>query len=125
MPCGHNSAQVELKPRLCLVSRRTSKVCSGSPMFHIEVSELSRTILTALYQPQICSQKLVLTMCRKDRTLDGGDVMLLIHKDIPHMQISELENGSESVWVKVFANKTSHFVASWYRPPDSKVQKCR
>ena len=43
--------------------------------------------------------------------------MLLIHKDISHMPITELENDSESVWVKVFANKTSHFVASWYRPP--------
>ena len=28
----------------------------------------------------------------------------------------------ESVWVKVFANKTSHFVTSWYRPPDGKVE---
>ena len=45
--------------------------------------------------------------------------MLLIHKDIPHMPITELENKSESVWVKVFANKTAHFVASWYRPPHS------
>ena len=43
--------------------------------------------------------------------------MLLIHKDISHMPITELENDSESVWVKVFANKTSHFVASCYRPP--------
>ena len=33
------------------------------------------------------------------------------------MPITELENDSESVWVKVFTNKTSHFVASWYRPP--------
>ena len=32
------------------------------------------------------------------------------------MPITELENDSESVWVKVFANKTSHFVASWYQP---------
>ena len=44
-------------------------------------------------------------------------MMLLIHKDIPHMPLSELENDSESVKVKVFANKTSHYVASWYRPP--------
>ena len=50
-------------------------------------------------------------------------MMLLIHKDIPHMLISELENGSESVWVKVFANKTSHFVASWYRPSDREVDE--
>ena len=33
------------------------------------------------------------------------------------MPITELENDLESVWVKVFSNKTSHFVASWYRPP--------
>ena len=54
---------------------------------------------------------------RKDRTLDGGGVMLLIHNDISHMPITELENNSESVWVKVFANKTSHFGANWYCPP--------
>ena len=56
-------------------------------------------------------------MYRKDKTLDGDGVMLLIHKDISHMPSKELENDPESVWVKVFANKTSHFVASWYRPP--------
>ena len=49
--------------------------------------------------------------------------MLLIFKDISHMPIAELENNSESVWVKVFANKTSHFVASWYRPPDDTLEK--
>ena len=43
--------------------------------------------------------------------------MLLIHKDISHMPIIELENESESVWVKVFASETSNFVASWYQPP--------
>ena len=43
--------------------------------------------------------------------------MLLIHKDISHMPVTELENDSKSVWVKVFTNKTAHFIASWYRPP--------
>ena len=33
------------------------------------------------------------------------------------MPLTELDNSSESVWVKVFANKKSHFVASWYQPP--------
>ena len=33
------------------------------------------------------------------------------------MPIMELENNSESAWVKVFANKTSHYVASWYLQP--------
>ena len=32
------------------------------------------------------------------------------------MPITKLQNDSESVLVKVFANKTSHFVASWYQP---------
>ena len=49
--------------------------------------------------------------------------MLLIHKDISHMPITEFENDSESVWVKVFANLTSHFVASWYRPPGGDLEK--
>ena len=31
------------------------------------------------------------------------------------------ENDSESVWVKVFANKTSHFVASWLEKPESQL----
>ena len=44
-------------------------------------------------------------------------MMLLVHKDISRMPIMELENNSESVWVKVFANQISHYVASWYRQP--------
>lgn len=48
---------------------------------------------------------------RKDRNLNGGGVMLLIHKDISHMPMTELDNDSESIWVKMFANKTSHYVA--------------
>ena len=44
-------------------------------------------------------------------------MMLLIHKDIPQMPLSELENDSESDWAKIFANKISHCVASWHRQP--------
>ena len=57
---------------------------------------------------------------RKDRNLRGGGVMLLVHKDISHMPIMELETNSESVWVKVFDHCLSfysHYVASWYRQP--------
>ena len=43
--------------------------------------------------------------------------MLLVHKDISHMAFTELENNSDSVWVKVFTNKTSHYVASWNQQP--------
>ena len=39
------------------------------------------------------------------------------------MPITELENDSESIWVKVFANKMSRFVGSWYRPPGSTCEE--
>ena len=79
----------------------------------IEETKIDSSISTSELFPESCPYNVY----RKDRTLDGGGVMLLIHKDISHMPITELENDSVSVWVKVFANKTSYFVASWYRPP--------
>ena len=63
--------------------------------------------------PETCQYNVL----RKDRNFYCGGVMLLTHKDIPHMPLSELENDSESVWANIFANKTSHYVASWYRQP--------
>ena len=48
--------------------------------------------------------------------------MLHIHRAISHMPIMELENNSESVWVKIFANKSSNYVASWYRQPNGTVE---
>ena len=79
----------------------------------IQETKIHSSISTSELFPESCPYNVY----RKDRTLDGGGVMLLIHKDISHMPITELENDLESDWVKVFANKTSHFVASWYRPP--------
>ena len=37
--------------------------------------------------------------------INGGGVMLLVHKDISHMPITELENDSESIWVKDLQTK--------------------
>ena len=79
----------------------------------VQETKIDSSIATSELFPETCPYNIF----RKDRNLHGGGVMLLIHKDIPHMPLSELENDSESVWVKVFANKTSHYVASWYRPP--------
>ena len=79
----------------------------------IQETKIDSSIATSKLFPETCSNNIF----RKDRNLHGGGVMLLIHKGIPHMPLSELENDSESVWVKLFANKTSHYVASWYRPP--------
>ena len=75
----------------------------------IQVTKIDSSISTSELFPESCPYNVY----RKDRTLDGGGVMLLIHK----------ENDSESIWVKVFANKTSHFVASWYRPPGGDLEK--
>ena len=73
-----------------------------------------------LLQLQNSSRKLAhIVYIEKTEISMVAGVMLLVHKDISHMPITELENDSESIWVKVFANKTSHFVASWYRPPGS------
>ena len=79
----------------------------------IQETKIDSSISTSELFPETCPYNVY----RKDRNSTGGGVMLLIHKDISHMPITELENDSESVWVKVFTNKTSHFVASWYQPP--------
>ena len=60
-------------------------------MVTIRETKIDSTISTSELFPETCPYNVY----RKDRTLDGGGVMLLIHKDIPHMPISELENGSE------------------------------
>ena len=81
----------------------------------IQETKIDSSIATSELFPETCPY----SVYRKDRNIHGGGVMLLVHKDISHMPITELEKDSESIWVKVFANKTSHFVASWYRPPGS------
>ena len=78
----------------------------------IQETKIDSSIATSDLFPESCPY----TVYRKDGSLHGGGVMLLVQRDIiSHMPITELENNSESVWVKVFTNKTSHYVASWYR----------
>ena len=81
----------------------------------VQETKIDSSVATSELFPETCPY----SVYRKDRNIHDGGVMLPVHKDISHMPITELENDSESVWVKVFANKTSHFVASWYRPPGS------
>ena len=81
----------------------------------IQETKIDSSIATSELFPETCPYSIY----RKDRNIHGGGVMLLVHKDISHMPITKLENDSESIWVKVFANETSHFVASCYRPPGS------
>ena len=54
----------------------------------IQETKIDSSISTSELFPESCPYNVY----RKDRTLDGGGVMLLIHKDISHMPITELEN---------------------------------
>ena len=74
----------------------------------IQETKIDSSIAASELLPESCPYNVY----RKNRNLHGGDVMLPIHKDISHMPITELENNSESVWVKGFANKISNYVAS-------------
>ena len=77
----------------------------------IQETKIDETISSVELFPDSCPYNVY----RKDRNLHGGGVMLLINKELPHMPLKELENDLESVWVKIFANGTSHYIASWYR----------
>ena len=81
----------------------------------IQETKIHSSIATSELFPETCTY----SVYRKDRNIHGVGVMLLVHKDISHMPVTDLENDLESIWVKVFANETAHFVASWYRPPGS------
>ena len=83
----------------------------------IQETKIDSSIATSKLFPETSDSPY--SVYRKDRDLHGCGVILLIHKDISQIPITELENNAESVWVKVFANKTSHCVASWYRQPGS------
>ena len=84
-----------------------------SQIVAIQETKIDNSILTSELFPEFFPY----SVYRKDRTLIGGSVMLLVHKDTPHMPLTEMDNDSESVWVKLFVNKKTRLVASWYRPP--------
>ena len=67
----------------------------------IQETEIDSSISTSELFPETCPYNVY----KKDWNSKGGGVMLLIHKDISHMPITELENDSEPVWAKVFAKK--------------------
>ena len=77
----------------------------------IQETKIDSPIATSELFPETCPY----IVFRKNRILHSDGVMLFIHY-VPLILLSELENYSESVWMKAFANKTSHYVASWYRP---------
>ena len=79
-----------------------------SKILAIQETKIDNSILTS----ELFPESFPYSVYRKDSTLNGGGVMLLVHKDIPHMPLTELDNDSESVWVKLFVNKKTHFVAT-------------
>ena len=62
----------------------------------IQETKIDETISSVELFPDSCPYNVY----RKDRNLHGGGVMLLINKELSHMHMKELENDSESVWVK-------------------------
>ena len=84
----------------------------------VQETKIDETISSAELFPDSCPYNVYW----KNRNLHGGSVMLLINKELPHMPLKELENDSESVWVKIFANGTSHYIASWYREPSGSCE---
>ena len=93
----------------------------SSQLFHnCVLSCLHVAYLTGVYihqdEPWYLNILCVWVTCKVHKSRKPGDncTQVTCHSSVP---LSELENDSESVWVKVFANKTSYYVASWYRPP--------
>ena len=62
----------------------------------IQGTKIDSSVATSELFPETCQYNIF----RKDRNLHHWGVMLLIHKGIPHMPLSELENDSKSVWAK-------------------------
>ena len=73
---------------------------NNPPIETIQETKIDSSIATSELFPETCPYNIF----RKDRNLHFCGVMLVTQKDIPHMLLSELENDSESFWVKVFSN---------------------
>ena len=64
----------------------------------IQETKIDRAITSSELFPETC----MYSVYRKDRNTRGSGLILLIHRDISHMPIMELENNSELVWVEIF-----------------------
>ena len=84
----------------------------------VQETKIDSSITTSELFPETCE----CSAYRKDRNAHSCVVTLFIHRDISQMPVMELKNDSESSWVKVFMNKTSHFVKNWYRQPGGTVE---
>ena len=69
-------------------------------------TKIDSSIPTSELFPETCPYNIF----RKDRNLHGGGVMLLIHKDIPYMPLSELETTRKRFGLKYLQTK---FLIMW------------
>ncbi|CAN8006764.1 unnamed protein product [Ixodes hexagonus] len=59
---------------------------------------------------------------RKDRSLHGGRVFLLVNNHLLNYQLNIAENNVESVWCRVRLHDNTYFtVAVFHRPPNSEI----
>ena len=116
----YSSLAIDGETRTSSTGSKNNYFVSGLKFSSINVNGIRSKILELLafldfYQPQIVAiqetkidssistselfPELLRTIYteKKNRNSKGGGVMLLIHKDISHMPITELENDSESV----------------------------
>ncbi|MEL7079481.1 MAG: reverse transcriptase domain-containing protein, partial [Cyanobacteria bacterium J06582_2] len=84
----------------------------------IQETKIDNNIMSSEIIPKECDY----IIYRKDRTGRGGGVMLLVKKSIQQLSLNELENESESIWVKVKIDGNYHYIASWYRSPQESAQ---
>ena len=77
----------------CLVINPTSADSYASLFKCTTAGGASDSMTASTLFPETCPY----SVYRKDRNIHGGGVMLLVHKDISHMPITELENDSESI----------------------------
>ncbi len=60
---------------------------------------------------------------RKDRNKYGGGVFIAVSKQLNSCECTELNNSSESIWVKIQCkNQPWLFVGAHYRPPNGDIQ---
>ena len=61
---------------------------------------------------------------RKDRSLGGGGVMLVIKQGLNPLPCPEIDTStSESVWSKLRLNGHTHYFCCYYRPPDQSYEE--
>ena len=84
----------------------------------IQETKIDNTITSSEIVPKECNY----ITYRKDRSDGGGGVMLLIKNNIQQVSLAELDNTSESIWVKIKLDGCFHYIGNWYRSPQGKAQ---